>query len=65
MTHKANCRNFCIEALKQKSLEHYFNEPDFLHIYRKFKGANSNAYLIGLGVADFIIFNVKYHPEKK
>ena len=64
MSHKANCREVCMETLRDKSLEQYFNEKDFMHIYRKFKGATSNAYSIGLGVADYIIFNVNNYIKK-
>ena len=45
--------------MSNSHLSEFFNMADFNHIYRKFNGAQSNAYLIGLAVSDFIIFNHK------
>lgn len=59
MSQRQSCIAHCKEQLEQRNSLQYFNMPDFNHIYRKFDGANRNAYLIGLGVADFIIYNAK------
>lgn len=59
MSHKLLCKKYCIEQLKMLQLEHYFNEKEFQHIYRKIKGAQGNAFLVGSRAADYIIFNSK------
>jgi hypothetical protein len=67
MTHKQNCISFCREQLQDLDLLHYFNMPHFEHVYRKQKGAQGNAFVIGSKAADFIIFNSKFtnHDERK
>ena len=59
MTHKQLTMQYCIEHLNGRNLSAFFNKADFEHIYRKFNGANGNAFSIGLSAADFIISNSK------
>lgn len=59
MTHKENCIQHCKDYLQSRSLIAYFNSKDFEHIYRKFNGAQGNAFSIGLNAADYIIINAK------
>jgi hypothetical protein len=63
MTHKQKCIQQCKDFLNSRNLSQYFNSADFEHIYRKFDGANGNAFSIGLSAADFIIFNAKPIPQ--
>ena len=64
MTHKENCIKHCKEYLQSKSLDAYYNSTDFNHIYRKFNGAQGNAFSIGLSAADYIIFNASPLTEE-
>ena len=59
MSQRQTCISNCKEHLEGLGLADHFNESDFNHVYRKLDGANRNAYLIGLHVADYIIFNSK------
>ena len=59
MSHKLLCKNYCIEQLKMLNLEKYFNEKEFHNVYRKIKGAQGNAFLVGSYIADYIIVNSK------
>jgi hypothetical protein len=56
-THKQICKDYCSKYLQERGAGYYFNEQHFNHIYRKFNGANGNAWMIGLMAADFIICN--------
>ena len=55
MTHKESCKEACTDYLQNLCLSHIFNMSDFNHFYRKFDGANANAYMFGLNIGDFII----------
>lgn len=37
----------------------YYNSKDFEHIYRKFNGANANAWSVGVDAADYILRTAK------
>lgn len=59
MTHKEKCVQHCKDYLHTRELSQYFNSTDFNHIYRKFNGAQGNAFSIGLTAADYIIIHAK------
>ena len=59
ISHKQQCIGHCKDYLQNLNLSEYFNTTDFEHIYRKFNGAQGNAFSIGLHAADFIIINAK------
>ncbi len=59
MSHKEKCVQYCKEQLQNLQLSQYFNAKDFEHIYRKYNGAQGNAFFVGLNAADFIIHNAK------
>ncbi len=59
MTHKQKCVEHCKEYLDSLNLSAYYNSTHFEHIYRKFNGAQGNAFSIGLNAADFILINAK------
>lgn len=59
MSQKQNCIKHAKEQMANSHLSEFFNMADFNHVYRKLNGAQCNAYLIGLHVSDFIIFNHK------
>lgn len=59
MTHKQTCIAFCKEYLQNVECGQYYNSKDFEHIYRKFNGANANAWSVGVDAADYILRTAK------
>jgi len=60
MTHKQRCIQHCKDYLDRFDCSHYYNSSDFEHIYRKFNGAQGNAFSIGLDAADYILQTAKF-----
>ncbi len=59
VSNKQKCIDNAKENLESLGLLEFFNMADFNHVYRKLNAANCNAYLVGLDVSDYIIFNYK------
>ncbi len=56
MTNKEQTRQHAKEALRNRGLENYYNDADFNHYYRKHHCSFGNAFVNGLNISDFIIF---------
>lgn len=64
-THKQACINHCKDYLNTRECGQYYNEADFMHIYRKFNGANGNPFYVGMDAADFIMRTAKPKTDER
>lgn len=65
MTQKERCINFCKEQLENLQLSNIFSLSEFNSYYTKHNCYTGNAYIVGLHIADYIIFqqHSKIQPQ--